>query len=142
MADALEEAFQRWLSTDNAIYDIKGKIDKLQTELLRAKIDANNAMLEVKDMVDTMRIEDGVIDPVIHGEYSDYEIYYTRPKTSVKIGDPEALPDHLRKAIYEPKLREIGDELGKIAKAGGDAPNWASKELGTPKLTYKIKARK
>ena len=133
----MEEAFKAWLVADGKIHAMKEQIKAIEQDILLAQQEANEARLKVEDIM----AADGVREDITKGEFIDYVINYTTPRISVKVENPDAVPDKFVKIERKPKLKEIGDELKRLQEAGEDLPNWAIMELGQSKLTYKARTR-
>lgn len=129
----IEENLKLWLDADSRASKIKNSIKDLQEDLKAAEKDADAARdAIVAEMADT-----GEFEVNIAGEYCDYKIYYTTPRESVKVSDADAVPEEFCKLVRTLKLKEIGDYI----RNQETHPNWASIQLGEPKLTYKLEKR-
>lgn len=125
-----EDLLVQWLLADKRQSEIKQKMDLLGEELGRAVNDAKLAAVEIeKEMSLT-----GEFEIKIEGELTDYKIYWTTPRESVKVINSDAVPDEFCKIERKPKLKEIGDFI----RQEKSPPNWAMIEKGESKLTYKL----
>ncbi len=129
----IEDNLKIWLDADSRVSKIKNSMKDLQEDLKNAEKDADAARdAIVAEMADT-----GEYEVNIPGEYCDYKIYYTTPRESVKVADADSVPDEFCKLVRTPKLKEIGEYI----RDAETPPNWASIQLGEPKLTYKLEKR-
>lgn len=130
----IEDLLKSWLLADAKIEKIKTHIDELKSDLADAERETEAAKFAVQEEMATT----GEYEVNIPGEYCDYKIYFTAPRSSVKVASPESVPDEFCKTERIPKLNEIKEYL-----AGTDTlPNWVTIEMSTPKLTYKIQKKK
>ena len=124
----IETLLSRWLEADKKVAEIKQQMDLLDTELHRYKREAESAAFEIQqEMADT-----GEYEILVQGEYTDYKIYWGGGRESVKVENPDAVPDEFCKIERKPKLREIAEHLKT------NQVNWATMEKGSKKLNYKL----
>lgn len=129
----VEAAFQVVLEAVDALSAAKSKRDKLLYEVDREVLSASKSVEDAMNNIESLMKESGEYEILLPGENGiDYKINYSTPRQSVKIVDPNAVPDLFCKIERKPKLKEIGDLL----KAGG-SHNWASLEYGEKKLQWK-----
>lgn len=129
----MSEYFIRWITADNAIHNLKSKIADIETEIKKYESEAADA----RNAIEQEFAENGVVEDIIHGELIDYKIYFTAGRESVKVENPDSVPDEFCKIERKPKLREIKEHI-----ESGNLVNWATIETGSGKLTYKAKERK
>lgn len=130
----IEESLKNWLLADAKIAKIKTGIDDLKADLADAEKEAETAKFAVQEeMAGT-----GEYEVNVPGEYCDYRIYFTAPRSSTKVSSPDAVPDEFCKMERIPKLTEIKEYLATV----DTLPNWVVIEMSTPKLTYKIQKKK
>lgn len=129
----INDHLKAWLSADAKTQELKNSIDALKADLADAGKEAEAARLSIQEeMAGT-----GEWELNIEGEYCDYRVYFTTPRSSVKVSDPAAVPDEFCKIERVPRLLEIKEYL-----AGIDTlPNWVTVEMSTPKLTYKLQKK-
>jgi hypothetical protein len=124
----IETLLSRWLEADKNAAQIKAEIDALEIKLHTAKREAESAAFEIQqEMADT-----GEYEILVQGEYTDYKIYWGGGRESVKVENPDAVPDEFCKIERKPKLREIAEHLKT------NQVNWAAVEKGSQKLNYKL----
>jgi hypothetical protein len=130
----IEESLKIWLLADAKIQKIKTGINDLKSDLADAEEEAESAKLAVQEVMAAT----GEYEVNVSGEYCDYRIYFTTPRSSIKVAAPEVVPDEFCKIERVPRLTEIKEYLATI----DSLPNWATIEVSTPKLTYKIQKKK
>ena len=127
----IEDILIRWMEADKAVSDIKKEADAVEQRLKAAQAESDSARDAAKDYM----AETGEYQVDIEGGLADYQIYWTAARESLKVENPDAVPDEFCKIERKPKLREIADYIK-------DNPvNWAVMEKGTSKLTYKLKKK-
>lgn len=128
-------AFAKVLQAEEAISDVKRRKAEaetlLQHELNGRESDLAAAWGEIKKLLD----ESGEFEVLLPGEATDFKIGWSTPRETVK-AEPDATPDEFCKIERKPKLKEIADHLKQLRAAGLSLPNWASVQLGEPKLTW------
>lgn len=122
-----------WLSADKKVSEVKKMMSELQSDLDAALKESEQAGFAFKEEM----ISTGEYEVTIPGEFIDYVVYFTTPRESVKVENPDAVPDQFVKIVRTPKLKEIKEELDRIKNDGEPLPNWAVVQLGEKKLTYK-----
>lgn len=129
----IEESLKMWLEADSKMQKIKSSIDDLKGDLADVEKEAEAARFAIQEEMAST----GEFEVNIPGEYCNYRLYFTTPRSSVKIASPDAVPDEFCKMERTPKLNEIKEHL-----AGTDTlPNWVTIEMSTPKLSYKIQKK-
>lgn len=123
-----------WLEADKKIAAIKTDMAALAEKLRWAEKEAEDAALAIKEEM----LSTGEYEINIAGEFCDYKIYFTAPRESVKVENPDAVPDEFCKIERRPKLKEIKEELDRLKESGAALPNWATVQLGESKLSYKV----
>lgn len=98
---------------------------------------AEHALALAWDAVASLMAATGEYEAVLPGIDTDYLIAWSKPRESVKVIDPEAVPDEFCKLERKPRLKEIGDMLKECRDNGITLPNWAALEPGQPKLGWK-----
>ncbi len=118
-------------------------IATVKQNLAEATITANNTIaaleLENRQLWDSIKADmesNGVVEDTISGQYCDYVIYTTAGGESVKVENPDAVPDEFCKIERKPKLNDIKKHIKE-----GNSVNWATIETSQGKLTYKIKKK-
>ena len=91
---------------------------------------------KARDAAQVAMSETGEFEVAISGQYCDYVIYTTKGRESVKVENPDAVPDEFCKIERKPKLNEIKKHI-----EDGNQVNWAALEKGHGKVTYKIKKK-
>lgn len=137
----LMEAFAKVLSREEILREAEAKLKEATTELSRL---VNHAEIDLKqawEEVDNFLRENGVTETIIPGRHMDYKVSYGTPRESVKVIDPEAVPDEFVKLERKPKLKEIGEMLKKLRESGQALPNWATFQWGERKLGWKAVKR-
>jgi hypothetical protein len=129
----LEAAFYAVLDAEREFSEAKKKLDEATTLLSQAKNGAETRLAAAWLIVEKMMAENGEYEVIIPAEGFDYKINYSTPRQSVKVIDPDAVPDELCKIERKPRLKEIGDLL-----KAGESHNWASLEYGERKLQWKV----
>jgi hypothetical protein len=129
----LEAAFYAALDAERELSKAKKKLDDATTLLSQAKNGAEKRLADAWLVVEKMMAENGEYEVVIPAEGFNYKINYSTPRQSVKVIDPDAVPDHLCKIERKPRLKEIGDLL-----KAGESHNWASLEYGDKHLQWKV----
>jgi len=129
----MKEYFIRWVTADNAIFDLKNRLSDIENEIKKQQAEADDAQLAIANEMN----ESGVLEETIAGELIDYVLYFTKGRESVKVENPDAVPDEFCKIERKPKLKEIKEYI-----ASGNHVNWACVETGSGKLSYKAKVRK
>lgn len=139
--EKLVKAFAAVISAERQISQIASERDALNAPLNERARQAEVLLAEAWVVIRGLLDESGEVSAVLPGEVTDYEIYRTAARESVKVVDPEAVPEAFCKVERKPKLKEIGDYLRAQARASLPLPNWAALELGESKLAWRAKKK-
>lgn len=124
-----EQHLIRWLEADKKISELKAQMATLDELIKQAQLEVDDA----RQSIQSEMAETGEFEINISGEYANYKIYFPTPRESVKVENPDAVPDEFCKIERKPKLKEIKEHID-----SGNQVNWACIERGTPKLAYKL----
>lgn len=138
----LIEAFGEVVRTENEIAEAKSAFEQVQAEHATKLRSVEAALGAAWAKVDGLLLESGEVSVVLPGTVTDYEIYRTTPRESVKLIDPAAVPDTFCKVERKPKLKEIADYLRAQGRASLTLPNWAALELGESRWAWKAVKKK
>lgn len=134
-------AFADVVKAENRIAEIKGQLQKMETKFGLEIADEGMVLTAAWGVIEALLAETGEVSVLLPGDATDYEIYRTVAKESVKVADVMAVPDAFCKTERRPKLKEIGDYIRAQTRASLAAPNWATIELGESKLAWRAKKK-
>lgn len=126
----IEEHLKAWMTADKKVAEIKTTINDLKQDLADVEKEAEAAKFAIQEEMAAT----GEYEVNVPGEYCDYRIYFTTPRSSTKVTSPDAVPDEFCKMERIPKLTEIKEYIATV----DTLPNWVTIEASTPKLTYKV----
>jgi hypothetical protein len=128
-------AFAKILKAEEAEQEAKLELSKAEERakgiLAKARLEAGDALREISSLMK----ETGEYEVILPGEVTDFKIGYGATRESVKVEDPEAVPDRFCKMERKPMLKEIGEHLKSLPES--ERPNWARIERPEPKLGWK-----
>ncbi len=129
-------SFKSILENDALISQIREKLTEDTTIANNTIAALENENRQHWETIKTEMEANGLLEDTIEGDYCDYVIYTTTGRESVKVENPDAVPDEFCKLERKPKLTEIKKHIQE-----GNQVNWACIERGEGKLTYKIKKK-
>jgi hypothetical protein len=138
---ALLVAFAEVIRAEDKIAKANAAIEQVQQEQAATIREGESLLQESWDRIAALLNESGEVSVTLPGAVTDYEIYRTSPRESVKVVDPTAVPEAFCKVERKPKLKDIGDYLRAQARASLSLPNWAALELGETKLAWRAKKK-
>lgn len=132
---ALLTAFAEMLRAEEAISKLKTQADEAAAKLTLAIAEQQAALGIAQYRLQKLMSETGEVEVILPGEVTDFKIGYGPSRESVKVENPDAVPDQFCKLERKPKLKEIGEHLKSLPDS--ERPNWARLERSEPKLQWK-----
>jgi hypothetical protein len=134
---ALIEAFAEIVKAENQKSAVATAAAEAETRYAAELRAVENVLTAAWGKVEKLLVETGEVSVSLPGAVTDYEIYRTTPRESVKVLDPAAVPEAFCKVERKPKLKEIGDYIRGQQRANLPVPNWASLERGESRLAWR-----
>jgi hypothetical protein len=134
---ALIDAFAEIVRAESQKSTAKVALEEAEARYAAELRVVENILSSAWEKIEKLLAETGEPSVVLPGAVTDFEIYRTTPRESVKVVDPSAVPDAFCKTERKPKLKEIGDYLRAQARAELPLPNWAAVEPGESKWTWR-----
>ena len=132
----VKDAFLSILAAEQRITGAKGELEAITATHKQAIAQQETQIAKAWGEIEALMAESGEVEVKLPGTVTDYVIGWSKPRESIK-ADADATPDEFVKIERKPKLKEIGDHLKALRKAGKPFPNWASFEKGEKKLVWK-----
>lgn len=127
-----------------AIIRSENEVSQIESDLAERGIAAKIKIAELETVqiekwaeIKAHMEETGEYEIILSGSATNYKICYSAQRESVKVSDPNAVPDEWVKTERKPKLKEIGDYLKALREAGQPLPNWANLELSEKRVSWK-----
>jgi hypothetical protein len=118
---------QAWIDADNAVAKAKELYDKTEMQLKIVMNQAQKAAEQARKEVERMMAETGEYE-ITEG---NIKVAWSTPRMSVRVIDPDAVPEEFCKIERKPKLKEIKEYLETTEC------NWAKLEPGEIKLNWR-----